>query len=345
LKNKKLPYLTELVKKIAPRVGARVIIEPEWGVTAQLIYKNGVVRSVRLYSIDINRKASSFIARDKYFSKFFIKKHGYSVAEGKVVFRKDWAEEFGNREDAFRLAKKYAKKIGYPLIIKPNSRSMGAGVFLISNERELSQKLNFLFKDSRVVLVERYQPGKDYRVVVFDNKVFSAYERIPLSVVGDGKSTISKLLQNKKKSLLKMNRDVKIDLADDRIKNRLSRQGLKLSNILAKGRGVCLLDNANLSTGGDVVDVTDIIHSGFKKIAIKLTHDMGLRIAGVDLMVTSGDISKAPTKKNHYIIEINSSPGIDHFVTTGEKQKKIIEDMYLKIFKELGKKDYRGYIN
>lgn len=338
-KNKKLPYLTQLVKKLAPKVGARIIVEPEWGVTAQLIYKNGVVRSVRLYSIDINRKASSFIARDKYFSKFFMSKHGYPVAKGKVVFRKDWAEEFGSKEDSFNFAKKYAKNIGYPLIIKPNSRSMGAGVFLVSDEQELLKKLNILFEDSRVVLIEKYQPGKDYRIVVFDGKVFSAYERIPLSVVGDGYSTIANLLDKKKKDLLKVNRDVKINLADDRIKNRLKRQGLKLNSLLPKGKSVYVLDNANLSTGGDAVDVTRVIHPEFKKIATQLTHDMGLRIAGVDLMVTKGDITNAPSKNNYYIIEINSSPGIDHFVTTGERQRKTIEAMYLKIFKELGKKD------
>ena len=72
-----LPYLTNLIKKLAPKAGAQVIIEPEWGIAAQIIYKNGVVRSLRMYSLDLNHIASSDIARDKDYAKFFMKKRGY----------------------------------------------------------------------------------------------------------------------------------------------------------------------------------------------------------------------------------------------------------------------------
>ena len=90
---------------------------------------------------------------------------------------------------------------------------------------------------------------------------------------------------------------------------------------------------------GDSIDVTKNIHPGFHKIAVELTRDMGLRIAGVDIMVRDGDITKDPKKSIYYIIEINAAPGLDHYVTTGIAQRKIVEDMYLKILKALGKKD------
>ena len=66
---------------------------------------------------------------------------------------------------------------------------------------------------------------------------------------------------------------------------------------------------------------------------------MGLRIAGVDIMVRDGDISQDAKKCLYYIIEINSAPGLDHYVTTGKAQKKTVEAMYLKVLKVLGKKD------
>ena len=102
---------------------------------------------------------------------------------------------------------------------------------------------------------------------------------------------------------------------------------------------IYLLDNANLSTGGDSIDVTKKIHPSFCKIASKLTRDMGLRMAGVDIMVREWDIAKPAKKDNYYIIEINAAPGLDHYVTTGSAQRKIVETMYLKILKTLGKKD------
>ena len=60
-----IPYLTALVAKLAPKIGAKVVVEPEWGIAAQIIYNNGVVRSLRMYSLDLNHIASSDIARDQ----------------------------------------------------------------------------------------------------------------------------------------------------------------------------------------------------------------------------------------------------------------------------------------
>jgi D-alanine-D-alanine ligase-like ATP-grasp enzyme len=80
------------------------------------------------------------------------------------------------------------------------------------------------------------------------------------------------------------------------------------------------------------VDVTNAIHADFKELAIQLTKDMGLRICGVDLIV-DGDITRKPGK--FWILEINAAPGLDHYVTTGKTQQKIVEDMYLEVLKAL----------
>ena len=108
---KKLPYLTNLIKKLAPKVGARVVVEPEWGIASQIIYSNAVVRSLRMYSLDLNHIASSDIARDKDYAKFFMEKKGYPVAESKTVFEKNWAKVVkSNRTAAYAM--KYAKRLG-----------------------------------------------------------------------------------------------------------------------------------------------------------------------------------------------------------------------------------------
>ncbi len=102
-----------------------------------------------------------------------------------------------------------------------------------------------------------------------------------------------------------------------------------------QGELVQLLDNANLSTGGTSVDVTEKVHPFFQKKAIALTKDMGLRLCGVDLII-EGDITKAESK--WYVIEINSAPGLDHYASLGNKQQKIVEALYTKVFVAMGKK-------
>ncbi|MDP2789365.1 MAG: cyanophycin synthetase [bacterium] len=334
----KLLYLTKLIKKLALKVGARVVVEPEWGVAAQIIYKNGVVRSLRYLSLDLNHIASSDIAKDKDYAKFFMNKKGYRVAEGQTVFREDWAEAVKSKR-VMSWGIKYAKKLGYPVIVKPNNKSQGSDVCLVWNKKELLRALVKIFKDEKVALVERYLPGRDYRIVVLDKEIISAYERIPLSVTGNGKSSILALLKKKQRDFIRSGRDTKINFTDPRIKLKLKRQNFSFTSVLPKDKKIYLLDNANLSTGGDSVDVTNKIHPGFRKIAINLTRDMGLRIAGVDIMIIKGDIRQRLRRCLYYIIEINAAPGLDHYVTTGPVQKRIVEAMYLKILKALGKKD------
>lgn len=333
-----IPYLTALVAKLAPKIGAKVVVEPEWGIAAQIIYNNGVVRSLRMYSLDLNHIASSDIARDKDYAKFFMEKRGYPVATGRTVFSDDWAKAIKS-DRTLLYGVKYAKALGYPLIVKPNSKSQGVGVCLVWNEKELVSALKEVFKGDRVAIIERYLPGKDYRIVVLDGEIISAYERTQLSVVGDGKSSILKLLKIKQKNFIKSDRDTRINFEDRRIKIKLKKQGYTFDSILPKGEKVYLLDNANLSTGGDASDVTKTISKSFKKIAVNLTRDMGLRIAGVDIMVTKGDITKDVKDSSYYIIEINAAPGLDHYVTTGAKQKMAVEAMYLKVLKALGKRN------
>lgn len=333
-----LPYLTALVKKLAPQAGARVIIEPEWGIAAQIIYRNGTVRSLRMYSLDLNNIASADIAKDKDYAKFFMKIRGYPVAEGRTIFSDDWARIVkSNRTTKYAL--NYAQKLGFPVIAKPNSKSQGASVQVAADKKELRNALREIFRSERVALVEKYMPGKDYRIVVLDGKIISAYERIPLSVTGDGHSSILSLLRQKQHLFVHAGRDTRINLSDQRIKLKLARQGLRPTSILAKGEKIFLLDNANLSTGGEARDVTHTIHTGFSAIAKKLTRDMGLRIAGVDIMVTKGDITRNPATCSYYVIEINAAPGLDHYVTTGRAQRKNVEAMYLEVLKALGKKD------
>jgi D-alanine-D-alanine ligase-like ATP-grasp enzyme len=167
---------------------------------------------------------------------------------------------------------------------------------------------------------------------VLDDRVISAYQRIPLNIVGDGKSTIRRLLVAKQKQFVTADRDTIIRAEDARILENLKRQGFTMRSVLLRDERIYLLDNANLSTGGDAIEATAAVHPMFRDIAIRLTKDMGLRICGVDIMV-EGDIAEKPSK--YWILEINAAPGLDHYVKTGKAQQKIVEDMYLEVLKAM----------
>jgi len=320
-----------LMRKLAPRIGAKVVVEPEWGVAGQLRFKNGKRSYFRANVIDINPLGSSEISKDKDYANYFLHKAGFPTIEGKTFFREDFRKVLGSKRNA-AAALRYGRKLGFPVIAKPNSQSQGRGVTLVHDAKELRRALKAIFKVDRISLVQRFVRGDDYRLVVLDGKVISAYRRVPLSVIGNGYSTIVQLLRKKQREFDRTGRDTKVKFNDARMRQKLRRQSLSSRSVLEKGRRVELLDNANLSTGGDSVDVTDTVHSSLKKLAIDVTKHMGLRFCGVDVLVT-GDISKKPKKVT--IIEINAAPGLDHYVRSGKAQEKIVETLYLKVLKSM----------
>ena len=332
-KKKESLVLGRMLQEIATRIGATVLMEPEWEIVGQITFKSGRHSYFRYNTLDLNPMGGSEIARDKDYSNFFMKAMGYSIVPGsKTFFSDQWGQEIGSPRRDIDAAYRHARKIGFPVIVKPNSGSQGVGVSLVHNKLEFYKAVRSIFKRDRIVLVQQPVRGTDYRLVVLDKKVISAYERIPLNVIGDGKSTIGQLLKIKKKQFVASSRDTQIKTDDPRIAIKLLHQGLSFRSVPAKGQKVYLLDNANLSTGGNSVDVTEKVHPAFKKLAVKLTRDMGLRLCGVDLMI-DGDISQKPGA--FWVLEINSAPGLDHYAKIGKAQEQIVEDLYLEVLKHM----------
>src|SRR3989338_10859547 len=101
------------LKKIAPRIGAKVVLEPKWGKVGQIIFKSGRKRYFRYSTLDLNRVGASDIARDKDYAKFFMKRMGYPVIKGKAFCSKKWAIQIGSHE-SMSVACGYAYRLCLP---------------------------------------------------------------------------------------------------------------------------------------------------------------------------------------------------------------------------------------
>ena len=331
-----MPFLVKMLKQLAPRIGARVVLEPEWKIAAQIIFKNGTKRYFRYPSLGFNSIGASAVAKDKDYAHFFMKQIGYQVVPAsKAFFRDTWAKVIGEPGRTAKAAYQYAQRIGFPVIVKPNSGTQGLGVALVRNKKEFDQAIQIIFKHDKIALVQRFVQGKNYRLVVLKNKVIWAYECLPLSIIGDGVSTILELLKNKQRLFTTHNRAVKFSSSDPRISHKLAQTKLALTSVLAKSERLFLLDNANLSAGGDSVDVTKQVHPDFKKLAVQLSKDMGLELSGIDIVV-AGDIKNKPNK--YWILEINYAPGLDFYPDTSSLDKRAVEQLYLEILRGMEKK-------
>jgi len=163
---------------------------------------------------------------------------------------------------------------------------------------------------------------------VLDGEVISAYERMPLAVTGDGRSSVAKLLSAKQAAFVKEGRDTVLKPDDPRITAMLRMLKLTRRSVLEKGRSVRLLPNANLSTGGDARDVTSTLHPKWKKLAVRIARDMNLRYIGIDVM-TEDELSDVPG--DYTLIEVNAAPGLDNYASIGEAQMSVVRELYRKV--------------
>ncbi|ODH00512.1 cyanophycin synthetase [Nostoc sp. KVJ20] len=324
------PFVTSIIKKVAEKIGAVVLVDPECTFVGLITFKNGHKTFFRSSRFSINSSGSVAIAKDKGVSSFFLKKFGYKVTEGQTFFSEELCEELANTRN-IDTGFYYAKELGFPVIVKPINLSKGIFVTKVHNKQEYYQVAKKILQKTSVFIVERFYSGNDYRIVVLDDEVISAYQRIPLFIMGDGQSNVLELMQQKQETFIKNGRKEIIDFEDYRIKKNLRRRKLNFNTVIPKNNIVYLLDNANLSTGGEAVDFTENIHPDFQKLAISIAKDMELRLAGVDILTS--DITSPIV--DYTIIEINGAPSLTHYASFGEVQTKRVESLYLKVLKAL----------
>jgi len=322
------PLVLKIIERIADEIGAKLSVEPNSMEAIQIIFKNGRRTFVNIRSFNINKSSSSKMAEDKDYSSFFLKQFGYNVPVGKAFLSESLCKHMGNERDMIS-GYDYAINLGFPIILKPNNLSRGEMVTKVYSKREYFSTAKKIFAKSQVMLVQKFYSGRDYRIVVLEGKVISAYQRIPLRIKGDGKLSIRELLDEKQKQFFDLNRKIYIDLEDVRIINKLKRQRLSFDSVPEKGQTIYLMDIANLSAGGESVDVTEDIHPDFCNLAVKVTKDMDLKLCGVDII--TDDITKPINGQNYIILEINSAPGLSNYALMGEQQMKIVEELYRKI--------------
>lgn len=91
MKNKKIvvkkpSVLKTIFQKVAPKIGAHVLLEPEWEVAGQITFKHGRRSYFKFNSINLNPLGSSKISEDKDFSNFFMQSMGYRVVPKSKTF-------------------------------------------------------------------------------------------------------------------------------------------------------------------------------------------------------------------------------------------------------------------
>ncbi len=256
-------------------------------------------RRIQAAEVDVTGAIAEAIAQDKQLTKKLLIAAGVPVPQGREVH---------SAEDAWAAA----QEIGPPVVIKPKDGNQGKGVTVnISTREQLIAGYQTAAQFSSKVLVERFLPGHDYRLLVVCDKLVAAARREAPHVVGDGVSNVRALVD-------RVNTDprrgsghatslTKIRF-DDIALACLADQGLGADSVPALGQRVTLRRNANLSTGGTATDVTDDVHADVAARAVEAAKMVGLDICGVDMVTDS--IHHSLEDRGGGVVEVNAAPGL-----------------------------------
>jgi cyanophycin synthetase len=204
-----------------------------------------------------------------------------------------------------------AKRIGYPVVVKPYNGNHGRAVAIhLTDDAQVRAAFKAAQEVSRSVIVESFQVGDDHRLLVVNGELVAATKRTPGHVIGDGEHTVAELIEI-------VNADPRRGVGHEKVLTRLAldeqaerllaAKGYTAASIPPAGEMVFLRSTGNLSTGGTATDVTDIIHPDNAEMAVRAIKAIGLDVGGVDFLTP--DITESYRKHGGAICEVNAAPG------------------------------------
>jgi cyanophycin synthetase len=293
-------------ERIGPSTGAIVDAAVARGIPYKRLTKGSLVqfgwgsrqRRIQAAELDATSAVSESIAQDKDLTKKLLLAAGVPVPMGRPVADPDeaWAA---------------ALQIGLPVVLKPQDGNQGKGVTVNIVDRDHLESAFRAAAEHGTVMVEKFLPGNDFRLLVVGNKLVAASRREPPQVLGDGLHTVRELVdivnQDPRRGEGHATSLTKIRF-DDIAVARLLAQDLTPESIPARGRRVILRNNANLSTGGTATDVTGDVHPDVAARAVAAAQMVGLHICGVDVVCES--VLRPLEAQNGGVVEVNAAPGL-----------------------------------
>src|ERR1017187_296687 len=293
--------------RLGPSTGAIVRAAEARGIPSRRLTDGSLVmlgqgsRQRRIWASETDRTSAiaESIAQDKELTKSLLSAIGVPVPEGRPV---------ANAEEAWTAA----QEIGVPVVVKPRKGNQGRGVSVGLRTREaVMAAYTYAAAQEDEILVERHVEGCDFRLLVIGGRLISAARRECPTVVGDGQHTITELVEIANQDPLG-GEDHATALSKLRLdaigREMLAEQGMTVDTIPAAKQVVILRRNANLSTGGSAIDVTDEVHPLVAERAIDAAAMVGLDVAGIDIVASRIDQPLDITRGA--IVEVNAAPGL-----------------------------------
>lgn len=276
--------------------------------------KDGTVRHIEGNRFDLNTEAAGNIACDKYATYEVLTSQDVPIIKHVMVFNPEKNKKHIPEGGVWTNVVTEFLNEG-TLVVKPNEGWQGQGVSLCRTLKDLECEIEKLFKTNvSLSICPYYDIDKEYRTFYLNGEVLLIYGKTKPSVVGDGKSSVKKLVD-----LLNLpNKKV--------VKENLSK--LNMSYVPKEGEVVELSWKHNLS-GGAIPKVLEAgeLHNRITELVIKAGKAMNISFASIDVIHTKDD--------KLLVMEVNSGVCMTEFIKHVEGGYEIAKSVYRKALKAM----------
>lgn len=268
-------------------------------------------KSVFLYGncLPLNNNSSQKISADKAALYTVLSSKNIPCVEHKIIKHPSFDMGF-----AFNKLEDILLKNPSGIVVKDNKGSCGRNVFLVKNKKDLKLSINKIFSKNQDIAVSPFiENATEYRLIMLDNKLCVAYKKEKPFVVGDGKSTVKKLIKNNYGNF-----NFELPKAELNKKPKLNEKFV-----------VGWKNNLAFNSSPETV-LDSILKAKLTNLAKKVTKALNLRFCSVDIFEQNGTLK---------VLEINSIVSMEYFSKNSNENytltKKIFDIALQKCFESL----------
>lgn len=279
-------------------------------------------------TLDLNTEAATEFARNKFLSTSIVRETGVRLPlEKHIIFSLEIA-----LETYISDVKRFVDQVGLPFIVKPLQGARGKNVFKIESIDEIDFAIRCIASDEDDFLVQEYIDAvTEVRVVLLDGSIIQCYSRDYVHVIGDGSSTVQKLIEKKNAYFINRQRNTNINIQDSQIQSILKAKKYAPDSVLTSSERLNLSHGRNLSKGGEYEFVENLMSRPLVDLSKEIAKVAGLRLVGLDLLLST-DVSHVKEKGQITFIEYNASPDMENNFYYDGDYSEILYKMYESIF-------------
>lgn len=255
-------------------------------------------RIIAKSATDRDSSIGAMVAQQKDWAELWFKSVGVPVAQTISVPDAD-------------AAVAAARKIGFPVVVKPANLDRSEGVFLdLVTEEDVRAAFEGARRHSPRILVQSRIAGHCHRLVAFQGKFVFGFSRLPAAVKGNGKNTVRELVASANDTNAQKARHMQSKALplDEEACACLLDQGVQADDILDEDRVAYLRANNIPGYAGHNEIITDKVHPDNIAMVERLARMFRLESVGVDFVST--DPARPFHETGAAITEVNFQPQI-----------------------------------